>query len=57
MNYEQTISIIASVDDGIWFDHETRESIDLDQAFKISNIREIIHDSEDNAFYILSNKN
>ena len=56
MNENQSISIIASEDDGIWYDFYTKKQIDLDDAFKISNIREVIHDCEDETFYILSNK-
>lgn len=56
MNDNQTISIIASQDDGIYYNHSTRSFKDLDDKFKISNIKEIIHDHEEGAFYILANK-
>ena len=56
MNYNQTVSIIASADDGIYYNHKTDAFRDLDDKFKISSIKAIIHDMEDNRFYILANK-
>ena len=50
------MSIIASIDDGIYYNHKTRLYVDLDEEFKISNIKEIIHDHEDRVFYLLANK-
>ena len=44
------------MDDGIYYNSRTREFVDLDLLFSISNIREITHDQEDRAFYILANK-
>jgi hypothetical protein len=56
MNDDQSVSIIASQDDGIYYNHRTRAYVDLDEHFKISNIKEIIHDHEDRVFYLLANK-
>ena len=56
MNDDQTVSIIASHDDGIYYNHRNRKFVDLDQKFDISNIKEIIHDYEEKCFYVLSNK-
>jgi hypothetical protein len=56
MNDEQNVSIIASMDDGIYFNHRSKKQIDLDDEFKISAIKEIIYDHEDRMFYLLANK-
>ena len=56
MNDDQTVSIIASMDDGIYYNHRTRVFVDLDELFSISNIKEIIHDHEEKVFYMLANK-
>ena len=56
MSNDQTISMIASQDDGIYFNHRTRQFVDIDELYKIQNIKEIIHDHEDRHFYILCNK-
>jgi len=56
MNDDQSVSIIASQDDGIYYNHRTRAFVDLDEHFKITNIKEIIHDHEDRVFYLLCNK-
>ena len=55
VNKDQSICIIASTEDGIYFNQHTGELVDLDKKFQISNIKEIICDSEDHYFYILSN--
>jgi len=44
------------MDDGIYYNSRNREFVDLDLLYSISNIREITHDAEDRAFYILANK-
>ena len=44
------------MDDGIYYNSRTRDFVDLDLLYSISNIREITHDAEDKAFYILANK-
>ena len=56
MNDDQTVSIIASMDDGIYYNHRTRVFADLDELYSISNIKEIIHDHEEKVFYMLANK-
>ena len=56
MNEAQTISIVASVEEGFFINHATGENIDLDEKFKIQMIKEIIYDHEDGVFYILANK-
>ena len=56
MNDEQTVSIISSIDDGIYYNHYTGETIDLDELYHITNIKEIIHDHEEGVFYLLANK-
>lgn len=56
MNDKQTISIVASSDDGVYYNSRLRQFIDIDELFLISNIKEIIHDEEDRVFYLLANK-
>jgi hypothetical protein len=56
MNDDQTVSIIASIDDGIYYNNRSKEQIDLDETFKVCNIKEIIYDDEEKLFYMLANK-
>ena len=56
MNDEQTVSIIASMDDGIYYHHRTGRFVDLKETFKVSSIKEIIYDEEARMFYLLANK-
>jgi len=56
MNKEQTISIIASPDDGIYYNHETGAYIDLDTKFNVKCIKEMVYDEEEGCFYMLTNK-
>ena len=50
------MSIIASIDDRIYYNHMNNKQVDLDETFKISNIKEIIYDDEERLFYMLANK-
>jgi hypothetical protein len=56
MNDAQTVSIVASLEDGIFYNHNTQEFVDLDELFEISSIKEIIYDYEDRMVYLLANK-
>jgi hypothetical protein len=56
MNDDQTVAIVASSEDGIYYNFRTRKMIDLDEKYEISNIKEIIYDHEEKVFYLLSNK-
>ena len=56
MNTEQTVSIIASIDDGIYYNHKRNQLVDLESLYNIGNICEIIHDCEEKCFYMLVNK-
>ena len=56
MNSDQKVSIIASQDDGLYYNHITKEFCDLDILYEIRSISEIIHDPDDNYFYLLVNK-
>ena len=42
MNHDQTVIIIASSEDGIYYNFRTRKFIDLDEKYDISNIKEIM---------------
>ena len=48
--------MIASLTDGIFYNHRTEEFVDLDDLYQISTIKEIIYDSDDRMVYILANK-
>lgn len=48
--------IVASMDDGIYINSKTKVEVDIDEQYKIANIKEIIFDTDDDVFYILSNK-
>jgi 6-phosphogluconolactonase (cycloisomerase 2 family) len=56
MNENQNVSIVASADDGTYYNHRSKSFKDLDAKFKITSIKALIHDNEDGRFYILSNK-
>ena len=56
MSDNQEIAIISSTEDGIYFNMTNKAWIDLDETYNISNIKEIIHDSEAQCFYLLANK-
>jgi hypothetical protein len=53
---DQTIAIIASTMDGIYYNLATEAWLDLDELYDISNIKEIVHDAESLSFYLLANK-
>ena len=55
MNNKQDM-IIASQEDGIYKDIRQEAEIDLDEKFNIGIIKEIIHDEEDQCFYLVANK-
>ena len=48
--------MIASENDGIWYNEKTNKEIDLDETFGIDSIKDIVFDSEDGYFYFLCNK-
>jgi len=56
MNQDQSISVVASTANGIYFNHNTRDQIDLDDLYQIKDIKAIIHDHEEGFFYVLANK-
>ena len=49
MNHDQSVSIVASTNDGIlyYYQEEKQLFIDLDESFSLTNIKEIIYDHED----------
>ena len=55
-NLEQDILIVASSEDCIYIDNKGKIEVDIDKEYKVSAIKEIIHDFEDGVFYILANK-
>jgi hypothetical protein len=56
MNHKQDVMVISSQEDGIYKDMRNGTEIDLDEKFNIGIIKEIIHDDEDECFYLVANK-
>lgn len=56
MNHKQDVMVISSQEDGIYKDIRNGTEIDLDEKFNIGIIKEIIHDDEDECFYLVANK-
>ncbi len=56
MNPDQSISVVAAIANGIYFNHNTRDQIDLDDLLQIKEIKEVIHAHEEGYFYVLANK-
>jgi hypothetical protein len=53
---DQDIHVLASFNDGVWYNHKEDEEIDLDEHYKIDLIKNIVYDEEDKVFYLLCNK-
>ena len=56
MNQEQTIMVSASEEEALFVNLETKEKFNLDKIYEISDIKEIIYDSDEKAFYIMANR-
>ena len=56
MSTNQYVAIIASADDGIFYNFKSDKYVDLDEEFKMSNIAQMIYDQEERKFYLLANK-
>ena len=50
------MSVVASIEDGYYWNNDTKTLVDLDQEFKIMNFKNVCYDSEDKLFYIIVNK-
>ena len=50
------MSIVASIEDGYYYNHETGVLIDIDMEFKVCGFKNVIYDDEDKVFYICVNK-
>jgi len=48
--------IVASNDDGIYIDTKKKIEVDIDEEYNIANIKAIIFDTDDDVFYLLTNK-
>ena len=55
MNEKQNVYIIASPDDGIYYNHKKKKEKDLDELFNIGKIKYAIFDYKDASFYIMTN--
>ena len=56
MNDAQTVSVVASIEDGYYWHNETKTLVDLDQEYKVCNFKNVTFDSEDKLFYVIVNK-
>ena len=56
MNNEQTATILCDTENCIYYNHRTRDLIDLDNLYQISRIKMVEYDEEDEVFYILANQ-
>jgi len=56
MNDDQSICVVGSETDGLYYNRRTNQYVDLDEEYQISNIKEIYHDHEERVFYMLANK-
>ena len=54
-NTDQTVHVLASENDGYWFNEKTGESIDLDDAYSVDAIKEIVYDQDEKIFYFMAN--
>ena len=50
------IFVVASPEDGIYYNKKSQLEVDIDETYEISNIKEIIYDHEEGYFYLLANK-
>ena len=48
--------MLASINDGIWYDAEADREMDLDELYKVDYIKQIVYDYEEKNFYFLCNK-
>lgn len=44
MSNDQNIHVLASQNDGIWYNQKDNEEIDLDEHYKVDLIRNIVYD-------------
>ena len=56
MNDEQNVFVIASADDGLYVNTETKKEVDIDDMYGIGLIKNIKFESETREFYILCNR-
>tara|TARA_B110001450_G_scaffold143818_1_gene134555 strand:+ start:647 stop:916 length:270 start_codon:yes stop_codon:yes gene_type:complete len=55
-NDTQDIYIVSSQSDGLYINMKSGHEIDLDEAFEITDIKNILYDEEDQMFYLLANR-
>ena len=55
-NNDQTVHVLASAQDGIWYDEKTNHEVDLDDLYLVAAIQSVVFDQEERTFYILCNK-
>ena len=47
MSENQQIHVLASINDGIWYNYDTDKEIDLDELYDIDLVKAITYDVED----------
>lgn len=55
VNEKQNVYIVASPDDGIYYNGKKNKEEDLDELFNIGKIKSAIFDFKDASFYIMTN--
>jgi len=55
-NNDQTVHVLASAQDGIWYDETTNHEVDVDELYSVAAIQSVVFDQEERTFYILCNK-
>ena len=55
-NNDQTVHVLASAQDGIWYDEKTDHEVDLDELYNVAAIQSVVFDQEERTFYMLCNK-
>jgi hypothetical protein len=55
MSKDQKYCIASTLNDSLWIDIELSKEVDLDELYDIKAVKQIIHDPEDEKFYILCN--
>ena len=55
-DFDQSIFVICSDTDGIYYNSNTGEEQDIDDLYNITSIKEIIYDKDESVFFLLANK-
>lgn len=45
---DQMQFMVSNQEDAVWYDHDTRTEMDIDELFEIDMVKDIVLDTEDN---------